>query len=218
MPQKRNPVALEHLRVLASCALGQCQAVALGLHNTPFGDVVDAEDDIQPVVRNAFDYASRVVDLLTQVLNSMAVDRERALALCRSSGITLTELADVLVRDRRLPFRTAHRIVSRVAHGLRQQPSRRKGEPWSDAVSELTARYSREVTGEAIRILPRQLSRILDPAHFVSVRKVVGGPAPATVRSSIRGHLRANANRRRWLDAHESSLERYPQSLVRLGR
>lgn len=216
MPQKRNPVALEHLRVLASCGLGQCQAVALGLHNTPFGDVVDAEDDIQPVVRNAFDYASRVVDLLTQVLKSMVVDRERALALCRSNGITLTELADVLVRDRRLPFRMAHRVVSRVALGLRQQPSRRKGEPWSDAVSALTARYSREVAGETIRIPPQQLSRVLDPAQFVSVRKIVGGPAPATVRSSIRRHLKANANRRRWLEAQQLALGRYPENLASL--
>ncbi len=125
MPQKRNPVALEHLRVLASCAVGQCQAVTLGLHNTPFGDIVDAEDDIQPVVRSAFDYASRVLELFTQVLASMSVDRERALARCQSSGITLTELADSLVRDHRLPFRTAHGIVSRVASALRQRPSRR---------------------------------------------------------------------------------------------
>ena len=218
MPQKRNPVALEHLRVLASCALGQCQAVALGLHNTPFGDIVDAEDDIQPVVRNAFDYASRVLELLTQVLASMTVDRERALTRCQSSGITLTELADSLVREHRLPFRTAHGIVSRVASGLRQRPSRRKGEPWVEAVSDLTARYSREITGEEIRVPPRQMSRILDPARFVAARKVLGGPAPETVRRSIRRHLKWNADRRRWLDDHELSLRRYPQNLAKLKR
>lgn len=217
MPQKRNPVALEHLRVLASCAMGQCQAVALGLHNTPFGDIVDAEDDIQPVVRNAFDYASRVLELLTQVLASMTIDRERALARCQSSGITLTELADWLVREHQLPFRTAHSIVSRVANRLRQRPSRRKGELWAEAVSKLTARFSRDTTGGAIRIPPKLVSRILDPARFVGARKVFGGPAPETVRRSIRRHLKWNADRRRWLDGQEAALRHYPQNLAKLG-
>src|SRR5262245_29622488 len=218
MPQKRNPVALEHLRVLASCALGQSQTVALGLHNTPFGDIVDVEDDIQPIVRNAFDYASRVLELLTQVLVSMTINQERARACCESSGITLTELADSVVRDNRLPFRTAHGIVSRVANGLRQRPSRRKGEAWAEAVSDLTARFSREVTGQEIRIPPRQMSRILDPARFVATRRILGGPAPETVRRSIRRHLKWNADRRHWLDAHEQSLRRYSQNLAELKR
>ena len=37
MPQKRNPVALEHARALASMALGQTTAITLSVHNTPFG-------------------------------------------------------------------------------------------------------------------------------------------------------------------------------------
>src|SRR5262245_38352460 len=54
MPQKRNPVALEHARVLLSKALGQAGALPLVVHNTPFGDIVDTEDDLQPLVASAF--------------------------------------------------------------------------------------------------------------------------------------------------------------------
>ena len=50
MPQKRNPVALEHTRILASRALGEAQAVLICAHNTPFGDINDSEDDLQPLV------------------------------------------------------------------------------------------------------------------------------------------------------------------------
>ena len=45
MPQKRNPVALEHTRILSSKAFGQAQAVLACAHNAPFGDIVDSEDD-----------------------------------------------------------------------------------------------------------------------------------------------------------------------------
>jgi len=43
MPQKRNPVALEHARVIGSKAVGQAQAVMTAVHNTPFGDINDTE-------------------------------------------------------------------------------------------------------------------------------------------------------------------------------
>ena len=58
MPQKRNPVALEHARALASKALGQASAIQLAVHNTPFGDIVDTEDDLQPLVESMFEDAS----------------------------------------------------------------------------------------------------------------------------------------------------------------
>jgi argininosuccinate lyase len=54
MPQKRNPVALEHARAIASRALGESQAVVTTVHNTPFGDIVDTEDDLQPLVFSTF--------------------------------------------------------------------------------------------------------------------------------------------------------------------
>ncbi len=54
MPQKRNPVALEHARAIASKAVGQSAAVVLAVHNTPFGDIVDTEDDLQPLVSSMF--------------------------------------------------------------------------------------------------------------------------------------------------------------------
>jgi argininosuccinate lyase len=54
MPQKRNPVAFEHARAIGSKALGQSQAIVTSVHNTPFGDIVDTEDDLQPLVFSMF--------------------------------------------------------------------------------------------------------------------------------------------------------------------
>ena len=54
MPQKRNPVPLEHARILASRALTEAQSVLGSLHNTPFADMNDGEDSLQPLVALAF--------------------------------------------------------------------------------------------------------------------------------------------------------------------
>ncbi len=213
MPQKRNPVALEHLRVLASNAVGQCQAVTLSLHNTPFGDIVDAEDDIQPVVRSAFEYTSRVLELLTQVLKSVTIDVDRALSICQSGEITLTELADWLVRNHQLPFRTAHRIVSEAAGHLSRQPARRRGESMAQAVSLLTENSSRRILGRTIRVSPEQMVTILDPVHFVQVRRVIGGPAPRVVERSIASQTKKVQRQKEWLTRKEEALKSYAKKL-----
>src|SRR5262249_11475138 len=54
MPQKRNPVALEHARAIGSKALGQASAITLVVHNTPFGDIVDTEADLHPPLAPPF--------------------------------------------------------------------------------------------------------------------------------------------------------------------
>jgi argininosuccinate lyase len=216
MPQKRNPVALEHLRILASNAIGQCQAVVLGLHNTPFGDIVDAEDDIQPAVRATFEYAGRVLELLKAVLEAAEFNIEKALSKCQSGEITLTELADWLVRRHRLPFRTAHRIVSQVGEGLRERPARRRGEPQSQRVSALLQAASEKVTGTAILVSPGLMSSILDPVQFVEARKVFGGPSPQTVQRSIARHLRGASRQERWLEEKRRVLDTYARQLSKL--
>ena len=50
MPQKRNPVVLEHLRARLSRAVGYAQTVVTQCHSIPYGDTQDIEDEILPPV------------------------------------------------------------------------------------------------------------------------------------------------------------------------
>jgi len=72
MPQKRNPVALEHARAIGSKALGQATGLMLAPHNTPFGDIVDTEDDLQPLVFAMFRDATRAVKLVAAAMGAFA--------------------------------------------------------------------------------------------------------------------------------------------------
>ena len=78
MPQKRNPVALEHARALASKAMAQCHSIAVAVHNTPFGDIVDTEDDLQPLVASAFKDTTRAIALVAAAMAGAEFDREDA--------------------------------------------------------------------------------------------------------------------------------------------
>jgi argininosuccinate lyase len=112
MPQKRNPVALEHARSIVSKALGQAVAVVTAVHNTPFGDIVDTEDDLQPLVASMFRDAQRAVALLAAAIRGAEFDVERMTARATEGGTTLTEVADRLVREKNLPFTKAHAIAA----------------------------------------------------------------------------------------------------------
>ena len=176
MPQKRNPVALEHARALASAALGQAGAIMLAVHNTPFGDIVDTEDDLQPLVFNVFDAAHRAVSLVAAALSTAAFDGERMRARARQGWITATELADTLTRDHGVPFKASHAVASKLVAacaGSEVSPSA--------ALEDV----SRQVLGRALNIDEPTLSEILSPEHFVAVRTTHGGPAPSQTAAAL---------------------------------
>ena len=86
MPQKRNPVVLEHLRARLSRLLGQAQTIVVQCHNIPYGDTQDIEDEILPTLFGAMATADNVVELYAAVLDTvqLKVDhlRQRAAAGC----------------------------------------------------------------------------------------------------------------------------------------
>lgn len=170
MPQKRNPVALEHARAIGSKALGQALAVVTAVHNTPFGDIVDTEDDLQPLVHSMFRDAVRAVRVVAVAMRTAEFDSANLEAHAADGWTTLTELADTLVREHGLPFKTAHAIAARLVMARAGCPDR--------PLSTILADASAELLGAPLLYSDAELSRILSPRHFVAVRRTLGGPAP----------------------------------------
>jgi argininosuccinate lyase len=197
MPQKRNPVAIEHARAIGSKALGQASAIMLAVHNTPFGDVVDTEDDLQPLVFSMFRDATRTVRLVAAAIPSAEFDVARLEAKASEGWTTLTELADTLVRDHGLPFRTAHAVAAGVAARCARDPA--------TALSDALTVVSAEIAGVTVRYSEHELGDILDPHHFVEMRRTHGGPAPPeTSRALTESRLKLGGDQRWWGDAMDA--------------
>src|SRR5260221_661016 len=77
MPQKRNPVAIEHARVIGSKALGQAPAIVTCVPNTPFGAIVATEADLRRLVFSMFRDASRAVKLVAPAMRTAEFDAAR---------------------------------------------------------------------------------------------------------------------------------------------
>lgn len=191
MPQKRNPVALEHARAITSKAFGQAQAIATAVHNTPFGDIVDTEDDLQPLVAAMFRDATRAVTLVAAAMRGADFDVARLASRAGEGGTTLTELADTLVRDHGLPFRSAHAIAARLLKARTDDPNA--------SLSRTLAAASEAVLGRTLTYGEDQLETIMGPRHFVEIRTTHGGPAPSeTLRALAASNDALSRDRAAW--------------------
>ena len=177
MPQKRNPVALEHARAIASKAVGQAQGIVLAVHNTPFGDIVDTEDDLQPLVFAMFRDAGRAVRLVAAAMREATFDTARMAERAGQGWITVTELADSLAREHGVPFKTSHAIAARFVAACAARPD----EPKTTVLREVSA----ALLEKAVSLDDAELARVLSPRNFVEVRTTHGGPAPSATKAAI---------------------------------
>ena len=198
MPQKRNPVALEHARALASIGLGQTQAIFTAVHNTPFGDIVDTEDDLQPLVATMYRDAARAVGLVAAAMCGATFDRARMAERARHGWITATELADTLTRDHGVAFKASHRVAASFIAEATKRPSE------SHAV--LLEEVTRAVLGRPIRFEEERLKEVLSPEYFVRIRTTPGGPAPAQTDSAIATSRARLADDEEWVRATDRKL------------
>ncbi|WP_029029478.1 argininosuccinate lyase [Salinarimonas rosea] len=180
MPQKRNPVPIEHLRHLASQVVGRARAMRDVMHNTPFTDMNDSEGETQEMGYQAFAVAERALDLLAALVAQVSIDPARVAANIARSCITITELADTLVRREGLSFREAHEIAATTAKAVVAAGgdlARNGWAPFADAF--------RRATGRETALDEAAFAQTVSPEHFVAVRDRFGGPAPAAMKEAL---------------------------------
>jgi argininosuccinate lyase len=204
MPQKRNPVPFEHVRVLASKALGQAQGIFTCVHNTPFGDINDAEDDLQPLVFGASTDALRALELFAGVMGGCEVNTVRMAERAAADFLTATEVADTLVRREGVSFREAHQLVSACVKEV-------SGNYSAQAMMQTIGALAPVHFGRALRISRDELLEALDPWHFVAIRRALGGPAPEAIRPALDLAEAGLAEAERWVEEKSAALAAYPQ-------
>ncbi len=210
MPQKRNPVAVEHIRIQASLVAGLCSTVIDSLHNTPFTDMNDAEDPLQTVAFEALKRGARCLKLIAGFTGGLKVVEEKVQKHIAETFVTITELADSLVRTEGLSFRTAHEVCSHLVRALIAQGNTLDRLSFQDFQSAFAA-----VVGREPKISPEQLAQFLDPAYFVQVRRVFGGPAPEALAASLARYRAQLASQQDLLGELEARVEQAAEKLSR---
>lgn len=176
MPQKRNPSALERLRLTASEVVGFGMVSTVMVHNTPMYEVKDAREDHAPRILRIADAAADMYARTLEILASLTVRKDILRALVDSDFSTMTELADTLHREAGIPFRTGHHVASELT-----TYGRTHGKTPPEITWEEVNRIYSDITGETLPLDRSELQRVFDPAEVVKNRKGTGGPQPESI-------------------------------------
>ena len=207
MPQKKNPDVAEIMRAKAGTATGALAAAITITKGLPMSYNRDLQELTGHLWRGV-EAARESIPLLAGMIGTATFDLERMAAEAGRGFSTATELADVLVREHGLPFRTAHRIVGRaVRHGSLDL-----------ATLEAAAQEAAGISVVDLGVTDERISAVLDPRHAVSVRTIVGGPAPAAVAVQLEEQRRLLDNDATWTEETGAALSRAHEDLISESR
>jgi argininosuccinate lyase len=198
MPQKRNPVVLEHLRARVGWVLGSAATAQTLVHSAAFGDTVDVEDELYEPLFRTFEHGVDLLRLADAALATCRFDRGKLAARATEGFTTATEIADTLVRHAGLSFRQAHRVAATVVR-------RSNGDPGA-VTPDLVTEAGREALTKDVRLTAEQLQTALDPWAFVRARTIPGGPAPDAVRAHSARMRETLARDIAWREAREAAI------------
>ena len=172
MPQKRNPDAAELVRAKTGRITGALVALSTVMKGLPLAYSKDMQED-KPPVFEAFDALDLALSAMAGMVADLTPNRARMAAAAGAGFSTATDLADWLVRELGLPFRTAHHVT-----GAAVKRAEALGVDLVDLpLDELQALESG---------ITANVYDVLTPAASAASRKAWGGTSPEAVREQVR--------------------------------
>ncbi|MGZ8184357.1 MAG: 2-phosphosulfolactate phosphatase XcbC [Methylobacter sp.] len=168
MPQKKNPFALTHIRGVANKTIGLLTSVTAAAR-TPSGQP-DNRLLIYGDLPEALQTVNDAAALMTEVLQGISFNTDRGEALVNSGWIMATDLAESLVLECELDFRSAHHLVAFLA-------SEYRGKSIQELDHETLMRAAIKVLGRPIALTEKQLKAALDASLALQARTQPGGTA-----------------------------------------
>ena len=112
MPQKKNPDIPELVRGKTGRVYGHLMNLLVMLKALPLTYNRDLQED-KPALFDALDTTTSSLQVMTELMRRLNVNRDALSDALEDSGFLATELADYLV-ERGVPFREAHGITGRI--------------------------------------------------------------------------------------------------------
>jgi argininosuccinate lyase len=172
MPQKRNPDAAELVRGKTGRVVGALVALFSVMKGLPLAYSKDMQEDKEGAF-DALRTLSLTIAAMAGMVRDMTPDVKRMKAAAGAGYSTATDLADWLVRERRIPFREAHHVAGRIVAAAAARGLALEKLP----LAEMLAIDSR---------IDAAVFAVLGVVRSVKSRASYGGTAPANVRRQAR--------------------------------
>lgn len=173
MPQKKNPFALTHIRSICNEMMGLMTSVT-AMARTPSGQP-DNRLWIYGALPDAISGVAGGVHLFTDVVRSMEFRRARGLQLLGDTSLMATDLAETLVLDGNLDYRSAYRLVAKLVDEYEGRGG--IGKLSSSVLKQAASAF----LGREVSIGEEAIRRALDPRQSIQAHSEPGTPAESSM-------------------------------------
>jgi argininosuccinate lyase len=203
MPQKKNPIVLEHIKGRAGHVIAAVTSVLTILKGTSFSHNREIAGEAASPVHNAFGLVQGCLEMLCHIFPLLTFNTELMSQRIAQGFSTVTELTDLLVRQKGISFRQAHHIIGRVVNELLD-----KSQGIENLSSAMIDQASREVLGYNMHLSEDNIRKALDPYFNVATREVVGGPSPQSMETLISHQEDELKQKKEWLSQRQRDLDK----------
>ncbi|WP_082988416.1 argininosuccinate lyase [Bordetella bronchialis] len=204
MPQKRNPGLLNSTRSDASTAVTLAMGPIIQTHNITPGmpDPKDVEQNSAMV-----DSAIKVLKKWDRVLKALVISPDRALEELNSDWTASQELADLLMRKYKLPFREGHHFASQVVEYARQNNIKPLEFKYADAQRIYAETVKGTKYAQELPMSEAEFRAALDPVAIVRSRATSGGPQPAEMARMLKEAREKLAAQDDWIKQRRAHID-----------
>ncbi|WP_067260269.1 argininosuccinate lyase [Methanobrevibacter cuticularis] len=175
MPQKKNPDVAEIARAKSTVVTGELVTIISILKAIPYTYNRDLQE-LTPHLWNSVKVTKDILKIVTEMTLSITVNKDRCLELSGANFSTATDLADIMVREKKIPFRQAHKIVGRIVNIAIEENIATE-----DIDSHFVDNVVTSLNYDKLELDNDLIKKALDPLENVKMRKIPGGPSPEMV-------------------------------------
>ncbi|MBI2617485.1 argininosuccinate lyase [Candidatus Gottesmanbacteria bacterium] len=192
MPQKKNPDVLELLRSVTPQVIGYESIVANLLSGLPMGYNRDTRE-MKEYIELGFTKVENALESLTQVLQTMRINKEKMYQNVLVNYSLSTDLADYLSQEKKLPYRKVYKLVGAFVKGK----ITKKGALTHLSAKELVKRGKKQDIN--FGLIDKELKNVLNPFEAVMKRKHIGGAASEVMQKMITDRKKMSTTHSEWI-------------------
>ncbi len=184
MPQKKNPVVMEYLKATSGENIGSLVAMLSTMRATHFTHSIDAVRASTAGAWQMLDTTLRSLAIARLLVDSCTPNRESMLRKVERNFSTLTDVADLLVRECKISFREAHHVA-----GAAVRIALDRGIDACDIDRDVLESAALSILGRKLGISAQLALTCGDPTKSIQERRSRGGASPGEI---ARIHERAS--------------------------
>jgi argininosuccinate lyase len=176
MPQKKNPVVMEYLKATGAENIGSLVSMLSTMRASHFTNSIDGVRASTAGAWQMFDTTCRSLVIGRLLVDSCTPNRENMFKQVGRNFSTLTDVADLLVREHHISFREAHHLAGAAVRIMLE-----RGLDSNAIDHDVLERAAEATLGRRLGVSPDIALTCGNPEKSILERRSRGGPSPAEI-------------------------------------